>query len=106
MEAIFSIGKIDARSRRVPVRPQSRTAKSYSSCADSEGADSEGSGVCATGCGLWRWRSRVTKIPTPNAELEQPMKKYKKDSENSKPRNNPVAMNSRPSRIQNCGILS
>ncbi len=46
------------------------------------------------------------KIPTPNAEVEQPMMMYKKDSENSKPRNNPVAMNSRPSRIQNCGILS
>ena len=46
------------------------------------------------------------KIPTPNAEVEQPMTMYMKDSENSKPRNNPVAMNSRPSRIQNCGILS
>ena len=46
------------------------------------------------------------KIPTPNAEVEQPMTMYMKDSENSKPRNKPVAMNSRPSRIQNCGILS
>ncbi len=46
------------------------------------------------------------KIPTPNAEVEQPMMMYKKDSENSKPRNNPVAMNSRPSRIQNCAALA
>jgi hypothetical protein len=31
---------------------------------------------------------------------------YPKDSENSKPRYNPAAMNSRPSRNQTCGTLS
>ena len=110
------IDSVASRGSRGPVRPRAYSVKTYSACAVSSiaGASSAGSTctasagafACTAVCGVWRERSLTRKIPTPYEEQETPTAMYQKDSANSKPRYNPVAVNRRPSRNQNWGTLS
>ena len=60
--------------------------------------------VLSGALGRSHWRN--TKSATPNAKQNIPTITYKKDIEKSKPRYNPDALNSKPTKTQTNGTLS